>query len=244
MRRIPPGPAVAPERDAAGGDSHPAVAPGRPGACDDLAVPGRERHLAAVIGATHEAVAGDLAGAGPDAGFTAIARLSAHLAAMRRAVCPAARRQPGAPRQLLATFLARGREVDWALRLLECRLSGDMFAMKFGVDAVYAGLQHHLGAYRPAEQALVAWMHRQLPARDRDLLAVRYRAALAHAPTRPHPRGPRAGVLYRVAFGLHGFWDRLLDAVDSRPGMPALPPVSPGGVPGVTPPARQLGATL
>jgi hypothetical protein len=83
-----------------------------------------------------------------------------------------------------------------------------------------------------AERVLVAWLEDQLPAEGRARLARKYQRALTNAPTRPHPRCPRTGPLRHVAFWLHGRWDRLLDTMDSRPGVGAGFPVpSPNGGP-------------
>lgn len=202
----------------------PALVPQQAGpGADHRTLPTEHHPLAAVIEATHEAALDELAEADPDADFTAIARLSGHLAAMRRTVYPAARGQPGAAGQLLATCLSRGREVDRALRLLHCRLSGDVFAIGYEVDTLSAWLRHRLGRYRPAEQALVAAILRRLTSQDRDQLAIGYRRALTRAPTRPHPHGPHGGPVYRLTFRWYGWWDRLLDTADSRPGQPPVP---------------------
>ena len=176
--------------------------------------------LASLIDASCEAVAADVASVEHTADFRAVARLSGHLAAMRRAVYPAARRlaAPG-------TWQAAARELEWALLLLQCRLSGDMFAMRLDPDGVYLRLQHCLVRYQDAESALVGWLCERLPVAEQERLAGRYRRALAHAPTRPHPRDPRAGMAYRIAFAVHGVWDPLLDGTDSRPG-PAWPAVA------------------
>jgi hypothetical protein len=206
---------------------HPAQArPGRGQAGQPAPVGGRG--LTISIGATHRAVTAVLDSEKPDADHIAIARLSAHLAAMRHIVYPVARRQPGPARQVLVTYLDSARELDWALRLLHCNLTGEAFAVRHDPNAAYARFQHYLGCYASAEGALVALLDEQLPACDRDQVAARYRKALAHAPTRPHPRRPHTGAVYQVRFRLHGFWDRLLDTTDARPGTGrGFPPPAP-----------------
>lgn len=180
--------------------------------------PAGGHELTISIGVTHRAVATVLSSADPDADHMAIARLSAHLAAMRETVCPVARRQPGPARQVLMTYLDSARELDWALRLLHCSLTGEAFAVRLDPNAICTSFQRYLGCYASAEGALVALLDERLPACDRDRIAARYRKALAHAPTRPHPRRPHTGAAYHVRFRLHGFWDRLLDVTDARPG--------------------------
>ena len=155
----------------------------------------------------------------PEAGYQAIARLSGHLAAMWRTVYPSAAGQRGAGAQLRAVCLGRAREVEWALRWLECRLSGEVSAAGLPVAAVSTALSQRLDSYWPAERALVAWVEDQ-PANEGGVaLAREYRRALTRAPTRPHPRCPRSGPLCPIAFWLHGRWDRLLDTMDSRSGV-------------------------
>ena len=177
------------------------------------------RPLAALIDATQGAVQEALDVTDPEVCFTAIARLSGHLAAMWRTVYPGPGGRPGADRQLRAACLRRARTVGWALRLLECQLSGEASAVSMPVTAVAATLAEHLVSYRSAERALVSWIEDQLPAEDCDRLALHYGRALTRAPTRPHPRCPRTGPARCVAFWLFGRWDRLLDVMDSRPGV-------------------------
>lgn len=170
------------------------------------------------IEATHELVLRELASEEPNAAFRAVALLSGHLAAMRLVVYRTAHRAPAEAGRLLGSCLRAARELDWAARLLQCWLSGDMFATGMAADAVAGSLQQSLARYTLAERALIDHLQRQLPERSRDALAASYRNALAHAPTRPHPRRPHAGAAYPALFRLHRMWDGLLDTVDSRPG--------------------------
>ena len=151
-------------------------------------------------------------------GHPAVVRLSGHLAAMQRTVYPAARRRLGGDLDLLRECRAHARETGWALRLLHCHLAGDGAAGGRNPEHVHGWLDQCLARYRPAERALVAWMEDRLTAGERERLALGYRAALARAPTRPHPRGPHTGWPGRLAFRLHAVWDGVLDGVDSRPG--------------------------
>ena len=129
--------------------------------------------------------------------------------------------------------LTRGREVEWTLRLFQCQLSGEVSAVGRSATAVLTMLAQRLDSYRSAERALVTWLEDQLAAEGREKLARKYRRALTHAPTRPHPRCPRTGPLGQAGFWLHGRWDRVLDTMDSRPGVGHYFPVpSPDGRPG------------
>jgi hypothetical protein len=177
------------------------------------------RPLAAGIGATQGAVGEVQDVDEPEVGYQAIARLSGHLATMWRTVYPHADGHVGADGQLRAVCLDRAREVEWALRLLECQLSGCVSAAGRPPAAALVVLAQRLDSYWSAERVLVTWLEDQLAAEGRERLAGRYRRTLTQAPTRPHPRCHRTGPLRHVAFWLHGRWDRLLDTMDSRPGV-------------------------
>ena len=200
------------------------------------------RPLAAGIGATQGAV-GEMRDVDePDVGYRAIARLSGHLATMWRTVYPHADGHVGTDGQLRAVCLSRAREVEWALRLLQCQLSGDVSTAGRAPTAVLVTLTQRLDSYRSAERVLVTWLEDQLGTESREKLAGKYRRALIHAPTRPHPRCPRTGPLRHVAFWLHGRWDRLLDTMDSRPGVGLGFPVPPPDG-GPAPAAGEAGPT-
>ena len=177
------------------------------------------RPLAAFIGATECAVPKVQDSDDPMTGYKAIARVSGHLAAMWHTVYPWADGQPGEDGQLRAACLRHAREVEWALRLLQCYLSGEASAISRPAASVLTLLAQRLEEYRLAERALVAWLEDQLAPEGREELARKYRHALTRAPTRPHPRCLRTGLPGRVAFWWHGRWDRFLDEVDSRPGV-------------------------
>lgn len=155
----------------------------------------------------------------PETGYQLIARLSGHLAAMRRSVYPSAAGQSDRERRLRAECLSRARAVEWTLRLLECRLSGDVAAARVSVPEVSAVLSWHLDGYWPAELALVASVEDRSAVEDAEKLARHYQRALTRGPTRPHPRCPRSGTRGHVALWLHSRWDRVLDTMDSRAGL-------------------------
>jgi hypothetical protein len=138
---------------------------------------------------------------------------------MQRIVYPVASRRLGDNQHLLKECRAHAREAAWALRFLECHLAGCTTAVGRELETVHDGVGQCLDAYRSAERVLVAWMEERLTALESEQLARGYRAAVARAPTRPHPRGPHTGWPGRIAFRLHSFWDGFLDAVDSRPGV-------------------------
>jgi hypothetical protein len=198
---------------------YPAVPEPRDGHQADQEPGGGTGQIAALIAATYELALGST-GDGPALwGYRALAWLSGHLAAMQRAVYPAARRRLGEDQPLLHRCRAEAGETAWALRVLQSHLAGDggTGARQPGIADTW--LQQCLDEYRSAEHTLIAWMQDRLTAQEHEQLAAAYRAALARAPTRPHPRGPHTGWPGRAAFRFHGLWDGLLDALDSRPGV-------------------------
>jgi hypothetical protein len=192
---------------------------------------GGTRDLPAVIGAAHRAVLSELAGTTAESGYLAIARLSGHLAAVRRAVCTPLRKRPGSPQALISRLCARGRAAEWSLWLLQGRIAGDMLASSVSLDSVYALLEQQFTDYMAGELALLAWIEMELPAADRERLAAGYLRCLAHGPSRPHPRGPRTGSGFRMAFAFHSLWDRVMDGVDGRPRLALLSARLPAGPP-------------
>jgi hypothetical protein len=177
------------------------------------------RPLSALIDTIRDAVRQVPEVVEPETGYQLIARLSGHLAAMRRSVYPSAAGQSGRERRLRAECLSRARAVEWTLRLLECRLSGDVAAARVPVPEVSAVLAQHLDGYWPVELALVASVEDRSGVEDMERLARHYQRALTRGPTRPHPRCPRSGTRGRLALWLHSRWDRVLDTMDSRAGV-------------------------
>ena len=145
------------------------------------------RPLAAGIGATQGAVGEVQDVDEPEVGYRAIARLSGHLAAMWRTVYPHADGHVGTDGQLRAVCLNRAREVEWALRLFQCQMSGCVSAVGRPPAAVLVMLAQRLDSYRSAERVLVTWLEDQLPAEGRERLAGEV-PALAHP--RAHPAAP------------------------------------------------------
>jgi len=177
-----------------------------------------EDPLLGLAEAGYAAALRELSDPDPWSSHRAVAQLSGHLAVMRRAVLPAARRWLHHDRALPATCLAQGRQIEWALRLLECRLSGEACATRMSFPAMVTLLEQRLSQYRSTERALLAALRDRMPGREHDRLAERCRALLPGAPTRPHPRSPRGRVPAALAFRFLGGWDRVLDELDSRPG--------------------------
>lgn len=154
----------------------------------------------------------------PISGYRAIAFLSRHLAATRVVLCPAANRSLGRDHRLVTGYAAAAREAERALHVFERWLAGDACAVRLPAQSVRALVDEHLGRYRTVERALLAALGCVLPVPECEQLVGHYRALLATAPTRPHPRRAHARRAGRLAFRIRGFWDRAQDTLDSRPG--------------------------
>lgn len=140
--------------------------------------------------------------------MTAVARLSAHVAAFATTVLPTLQRELG--RDDVSRLRTSTRSLEHALRALELQLSGDAAS----------------NADRDPALQLVARLARQTGQQERALLARlgpapqaalhdAYSRALRHSPTRPHPSSPH-GALAGAARRLNTVRDRLMDVLDSR----------------------------
>jgi len=187
------------------------------------AVPPDKDALRLSAEACYTAIVDALSGSDPSSGYRAVAVLSRHLAVARVLLCPAARTKLAPDRRLVAACMAEAQRAQWALRLFECHLAGEARAVRLPFESVRASLDQHLGRYRSAERAMCAGLTRAMNEPERERLAGRYRALLAVAPTRPHPRAPRTGPARQAAFRCHGVIDLLLDTLDSRPGTGPVP---------------------
>ena len=177
--------------------------------------------LLARAGELYGAVLGALADPGQARGFQAIAQLSGHLAATRRAVFPVATTHPGTGAWLVAACRPQAAQAERALRCYGCLLSGQSRAVRLPPGSVWAQLEERLAGYRAAEHALLTRLDTRLTAAEHGQLAAAYRAVFLAAPTRPHPRCPHTGPLAGPAFRLLALRDRVLDTIDSRPARPA-----------------------
>jgi hypothetical protein len=141
--------------------------------------------------------------------------LSAHLAATEHVVHPSL---PGGPPSLAAVQADRAstRELKRGLRALERRLSGDSTA-HLDTAAVIARLSDALDAHAAAELAIIRMLDHLLDCEQMRTLLSRYRDAVMHGPTRPHPHGRHTGAFEGLWFTLNKASDRVMDTVDSRP---------------------------
>jgi hypothetical protein len=151
----------------------------------------------------------DTAGTAP---LDVVAWLSAHLAALERAIYPVAKQALPDGQQIVASNREIAGRLTRTLRVVERHHSGDVLAAGLNSERLVASLRELVEEHHRAEAQLVdRLMDKLSPAEQTDLIAS-YESALEHAPTRPHPHLSRGGLMFR----LDGLRDRILDAMDGR----------------------------
>lgn len=183
--------------------------------------PGGDSQLRSCVDELYGSSLCALAHPDPARGYQAVAQLSGHLTAMRRAVFPVAGRQPATGTWLVAACQTGNRHTQRALRRFECLLSGQSYAVRLPAGSVRTELEQRLTDYRAAEQVMLGRLGGCLTGPEHGRLTAAYRAAFLKAPTRPHPRCPHTGPLAGTLLRACALRDRALDTMDSRPGRPA-----------------------
>lgn len=141
--------------------------------------------------------------------------LSAHTAAAQHVVTPLV----GAvlrDRHEMRALSRDAVEVERNLRLLERFHSGDATVARLDGEPLRRSLVEASDAHAARFGAVLDLLAAALsPAEQRDVVE-RYREALDHAPTRPHPHAPHSGPAGAIAFRVNAARDRVLDGLDSR----------------------------
>jgi hypothetical protein len=146
----------------------------------------------------------------------AVVWLSAHLAAVARAVRPVATRRLQESAAATRDITRRDIELERMLRLAERRHSGDALAAGLDSERLRVILLERLEAHAETEHARLAALSAVLTVDEERSLAEAYLDALVKAPTRPHPHVPHHGVVGAIAFRVEAVRDRLLDTMDGR----------------------------
>lgn len=145
---------------------------------------------------------------------SAIAWCSAHLVAADCVLYPAAQRHVPDGRDRVHRARAVDRALQQALFRLDRRLTGDVHrgeGLSTLAEEVWEGLWAHTGL----ERELVEDLAEALSPPEQQDLRTRLSAAMATAPTRPHPHTrhtPLSGLVARLDAGV----DRIRDAMDNR----------------------------
>jgi hypothetical protein len=179
--------------------------------------------LACVVEDAHDQAAAALS-AGASHSLDAVVWLSAHLAAVGRAITPVATRRLGETAPVRREGHRRDLELERILRIAECRHSGDMLASGLDGERLRTSILSSLDAHAEIERTRLAALADLLDDEEQRAVADLYLDALRKAPTRPHPHLPHRGLSGAVAFRVNAVRDRLLDTMDSRAiPMPRVP---------------------
>jgi hypothetical protein len=142
--------------------------------------------------------------------------LSTHLAAMERAVYPAAIKHSPGGRARVAGQLRAARAVALAIRDLEHQLSGDFFGRQGSLALSEQALRPVLRGYLDGERELVRNLVAALTEQQGRAVANRLAAAQQVGASRPHPHVPMRWPFAGVAFWFNRNWDSMLDVLDNR----------------------------
>src|SRR3954463_4661029 len=154
--------------------------------------------------------------AGASSPLDAVVWLSAHLAAVNRAVTPVATHRLGETDAARREAHRRDLELERILRVAECRHSGDVLASGLDGERLRTSILSRLDAHAEIEHTRLTALADLLDDDEQRALAEAYLDALMTAPTRPHPHLPHRGLSGATAFRANAVRDRLLDRMDSR----------------------------
>jgi len=161
---------------------------------------------------TAEIEAAQLLRSDGDHTLDAVVWISAHLAAMERAIYPLVRRRVPDGREVVARQRAVGDRLMRVLRVAERRHSGDVLASGLSAARVSTLMSDLLEEHVSVEDELIHALDAELSQSEQLTVIGAYADALEHAPTRPHPHLHRGALMFR----LDAFRDRVLDAMDGR----------------------------
>jgi hypothetical protein len=171
--------------------------------------------LTCVVEDAHAQAAAALHAEAP-APLDAVVWLSAHLAAVGRAITPVATRRLREPAAVRREGHRRDLELERMLRIAERRHSGDVLASGLDSERVRTAIVSRLDAHAELEHSRLDGLADLLDDTEQHRLAESYLDALVKAPTRPHPHLPHQGLSGAIAFRVDAVRDHLLDTMDSR----------------------------
>lgn len=142
----------------------------------------------------------------------AVVWLSAHLAAMERAVYPVVRRKAPGGKAIVAKQHDVVTQLVKVLRATERHHSGDVLASGLSRTRMADMLSVLIDEHLEVESELFDGLDAELSGAEQIALIGAYERALEHAPTRPHPHFHRGAVMFK----LDALRDRVLDTMDGR----------------------------
>jgi hypothetical protein len=171
--------------------------------------------LVCVVEDAHEQ-AGAALTAGASSPLDAVVWLSAHLAAVGRAITPVATRRLSETPAMRREGHRRDLELERVLRIAERRHTGDVLASGLDGERLRTSILSRLDAHAEIEHTRLTALAELLDDEEQRVLAGAYLDALKKAPTRPHPHLPHRGHSGAIAFRVNAVRDRVLDTMDSR----------------------------
>jgi hypothetical protein len=151
-----------------------------------------------------------------DAYDAEVATVSGYLGVAEAVLYPAARRRVPGGRTAATAQRRRARRIERLMHLIEGRFYGDSYAAGMNVEELQDELTRWVEAYAASELDLARRLDAVLSPGQRRALIGRFLAALAHAPTRPHPFAPHPRGFARIVLRVCGVWDRAMDVMDNR----------------------------
>jgi hypothetical protein len=142
--------------------------------------------------------------------------LSAHLAALDRAVYPVIRSALPEGSSLVRRHRRLVSEVSGVLRVVERHHSGDVQASTLDPERLTEEVRGWVTRLHELEVEVTDRLSAALDDDAQARLIDDYSSALEHAPTRPHPHLSHAGPFTALVFWLDRTRDKLLDTMDGR----------------------------
>ncbi len=147
---------------------------------------------------------------------TYVSAIARHLAAAQEVLVPAVRKHLPDGDRRAADYLHCAKALERHLHAVKARMYGDRTASRLHLADLWELVEYELAQHVRHEQQLVEELAAALSDTGLAELATKVDGALAHAPTRPHPHSPHAGVAGRTSHRLWRVADDVWDNLESR----------------------------
>lgn len=141
---------------------------------------------------------------------------SVHLAAVERALYPAALQHLPDARHRVHAQMTVDHRLQQALWWLDRRLTGSMDLATIAVDGLVDRIRVLLDEHTAGESVLVQDLCQALDDEQQEVLAARLETLMSRGPTRPHPHTPHRRMTDALTFTVESWVDRIRDQLDSR----------------------------